>query len=206
MPTIDKQVSDNVNDGEIREPATFDNAANWQSAGKGRSAANVVSHSFALFSGITIPQFSIIDVCTYIPYFSASIGNPLTRIYFELALNPAVVADYADFFARALTSGIDWDGLPANGEVPSPSLIVPMQELVNAFDLVNSNVQLFHKNDGSANNNYMRAYSRNQWALHAAKLHIEYSAGTPPGRNFLWVDNASPAMCFQRRKGASNRI
>ena len=183
MVIIDKQVEYNVNDGEIREPATFDNVSNWQCAGKGRAGANIISHSFALFTGVTIPKGSTITACYYTLYFNSSTGSPLTSVYFELAQNPSAVSSYDDYFARLLTSGVAWDGAPANGWQNSPSLVAPLQELVNTYDLNNANIQVLHKDDGSPNNAYQRAYSRDQWAASAAKLHIEYIAPPAPEYN-----------------------
>jgi len=177
MPTIDVQVAAGTNDGWVRGDGYADLTGANTAVGTG---GGWNAHAFYRFTGITIPQGSTIDVC-YISLYSTTglQGTPLTKVHLEKANNPGAVTGYADFISRALTAGVDWDTIPdANQWVDSPSLVTPLQELIDAYDLSDQAIQVMHKNDGSSNEHYTWCrsyeYSGN---THGARLHIEYTEG-----------------------------
>ncbi len=176
--TIDVQVGASADDGSVIDLPWFNNTNEYSVAGWD----DYYAHSFYRLTSITIPQSSTINVCYLQLREWESLGNPLTKIYFEKAQNPNAVTSYADYLSRTLTTaGVDWDGDPgADGWYNSPSLVSVMQELINAYGLSNQAIQVMHKDDGStpSGGNYRRSRT---WDFsdhtYGAKLHIEYTAG-----------------------------
>jgi hypothetical protein len=172
--TVDVQVGAGADDGWVRTSGDFDNSGNLIYIGGGTHHY----HAFFRMTGVTIPQSSTIDVCYYTPYIYAASEWNESDIYFEKAQNPDAVESYADYISRTLTSAsVPWDGNTDTGFQDSPSLVTPMQELINAYGLSNQAVQVMHKDSSpySGDNKYIRTYDYN--SNYGAKLHVEYTAG-----------------------------
>ena len=198
MPTIDVQVGASANDGWARGDGYFDGTGTAVAVGTG---GGWNAHAFYRFTGITIPQGSTIDVC-YISLYSTTghQGTPLTKVHFEKANNLGAVTGYADYISRTLTSsGVDWDNIPdANQWADSPSLVAPMQELIDAYGLSNQAIQVMHKNDGSSNEHYTWCrsyeYSGNTYG---ARLHIEYTSGGATAKTSAETGAGAEALVLQ---------
>ncbi len=176
--TVDVQIGAGEDDGYVKTDGGFDNSGSISVAG-GTSGGAHDYNSFYRLTGVTIPQGSTISVCYISVYEFSSSPEAQTKIYLEKAQNPDAVTSYADYISRTLTSaGTDWDGDPGDaGWHDSPSLVAPMQELVDAYGLSNQAVQVMHKDDGDWVNAYQcfRTYDYN--STRGVKLHIEYTAG-----------------------------
>lgn len=175
--TIDVQVGAGANDGHVYPSSGFDNTNATIECGRD---GTLLVNAFHRWTGITIPQSSTINVCWIELYETSTVGSPLTNLYFEKANNPGAVTSYSDYFSRTLTTAyVAWDGDPgAEGWHYSPSLVTPMQELINAYGLSNQAIQLFHKDDGSSTNNFRKNLSWNYSGnIYGAWLYIEYTAG-----------------------------
>jgi hypothetical protein len=182
---VEKQVVASADDGYITSEAGFDNSGNDVYIG---DSGGIKYHAFYRFTGVTIPQSSTIDVCYITVCEHASAATALTKLRFEKANNPAAPTDAADYNGRTLTTaGVDWDGDPGGEEdwCNSPSLVIPMQELVDAYDLDDDAVQVFHKDDSSPANGFQRFYVYDVGSAFAPYLYVEY---TPAGGGApIWV-------------------
>ena len=194
MPTIDVQVGAGADDGWVRN-GSFDNSGSVAYIG---STNSLPYHSFYRLTGITIPQGSTIDVCYISVYEQGSSASALTRVYLEMAQDPAAVSSYADYLDRTLTSsGVDWDGDPgAAGWWNSPSLIAPMQELVDAYGLDDDAIQVMHKDNGSSDaTQSFRTYNYN--TTRGVKLHIEYTEGGATAKTSAETGAGAEALVLQ---------
>lgn len=189
---VDVQVGATANDGYVDGFfSTFSNASNallvgndfWNSG----PGYNYNVNAFYRFPGITIPQYSTINIAYISLYEQNSESNPKTAIFAEDANNPNAVANYGDYATRTLTSNsVEWDNDPGGNDwYNSDSIVSIIQELVTSFGYSNQAIQILHKNNGTPTGSSIRRSSRSYdnttspthtWG---AKLHIEYSSGTP---------------------------
>jgi hypothetical protein len=177
--TIDVQVGASADDGWIRSTSSYSSTGElrvgrWDSGGG-------VYHSWARFTGITVPQSSNINAAFLTVYEGDTLGNPLTKIYADDQHNPSPVSSNADYWSRTLTTaGADEDGEPGDyGWHDTGSIAPVIQELVNSYDYSDGAVQIMWKDDGSAAGNNIRKSLHWDYADHSygAKLHIEYTSG-----------------------------
>lgn len=154
--------------------------------------ANYVSYGLvgnAYYAGLrwtaAIPQLYTINTAYIRIYvYDASYDDANIRIFFEKVADPAqfVTGGGSDVSSRTkTTASVDWvqSGLASGGAAwcNSPSLVTPLQELVNAFTTVH--IAVITQQIGS-NNLYGRPYNYAVWA--GAYLYVDYSGGGPtPG-------------------------
>jgi hypothetical protein len=170
---VDAQVGASGDDGWVEYPTIIDNYSVFTKAGM----EETYLRTFLRFTGITIPQGATITSC-YISVYETTMGNgsPLTQIYFEKAQNPSQISGYNDYLSRILTGNYtEWDGpLSSDSWNNSPSLVTPMQELINTYGLGNQAIQVMWKpNDGRSSKNVVRTYDYSSSL--SAKIHIEYT-------------------------------
>jgi hypothetical protein len=191
--TVDVQVGSGEDDGWTRSDGVFNNGGSLSYAGV-YSGSNTLD-SFYRFTGITIPQGSTISVC-YSSHRGSTSGSPLTKVYFEKAQDPGAITSRADYVSRTLTSaGVDWDETFSTDWHNSPSLVTPMQELIDAYGLSDQAIQEMHKDDGSSAGSYMQFYTYDQATEWGAQLHIEYTGG-----------GATPKTVTETGCGAENSL
>ncbi len=180
MTTINVQVGASADDGYTDSSPAFNNSSSDITVG-----AYAGKCAWYRFTGVTIPPSSTIAVAYLSLYERYSNGNPLTRLYFEKANNPAAPTNWSDYNGRTPTTAyVAWNGDPGdNGWYNSPSLVVPLQELVNAYGLNNQAIMVLHKDNGSGagveRNSAAWDYSDHTYG---AKLHIEYTSGGATAR------------------------
>lgn len=174
--TVDVQIGVGADDG-FCSGTDFDNTTNSIFAGK--YPVNSNCRAFYRFTNITVPQSSTITVCYLTVYEQESDSSALTKLFLEKAQNPGAVTSASDYDSRTLTTaGVDWDGDPGTSDWQnSPSLVTPMQELVNAYDHNNHAMQVMHKDDGGGTWACQRFFSYDWGSSRSAKLHIEYTSG-----------------------------
>jgi len=183
---------------------TWDNSSNSL-----RIGYSAFSFSAAIrFVNVTIPQGSTIDsafvrLFAYSYQLNIGAGNPVyVRIHFEDADDAAQVSDKADCDDKDRTTAYaDWDiGDDGWGtdwsQQDTPSLVSPLQELVNRGAFASGNAaQLLidHRAGEGGKDRYATAVDYDSGS-YKAELHVEW---TPPAAPSGWSETfngvASPA-------------
>ena len=140
------------------------------------------------FLSATIPQASTIDVAhlTFTVDQNQSGTVVRTNIYGEDADNPGTFSTIAEYNGRSKTSAVVWDGLStwtAEGSEDSPSLVTPLQTIIDRAGFVSGNAVVFQWEDDDSDTGsdvWRLGYSYDNDTAKAPKLHVEYTA--PPFR------------------------
>jgi|GEM_PF-2098231 len=175
-PTLDLQVGANLDDvqewedtGGIVDSSYINHKSNADNALRSWAGHRWVSASLPL-KGATI---TVAYVQLYGWHLSTDDMNG--NLHFEKAASPAQFSTTAfDVTGRSrTTASTSWvaDSLGV-GFTQSPSLVTPLQEVVDAYDTT-AIVVIFRPNTNVAKN-YI-SYGYNQGSAYGAKLHIEYS-------------------------------
>jgi len=177
--TIDKQVGASLDDvDEIEDDGTITNNAFSVNNISGDSAANRRWGGYR-WTGISIAQSATIDVCYMQGKPSSAVyDDPNFNIHFEKAAAGAqFTTDAYSVTGKTRTNAsVAWvaNGI-GNDFVSSPSLVTPMQELVNAY-AITALVAITRPNQDVLKNCFFRCYEYDDNS-HGAKIHIEYSTG-----------------------------
>lgn len=139
-------------------------------------------HSWYRFTGFTVPSGVTISANSYVRLtaWTKSGSTIYTRLYFDDQQYPSYPTSIADYNNRMLTSNYtDWQITTWNNNTPynSPSLQVPLQELVTSYGQLTT-VQILHKNNNSPYPTRMWSESYEIWIV-PPLLHIEYTASPP---------------------------
>ncbi len=179
--TLDLQVGAGVDDGARWESGpTYQN--NSFAVQVGLFGANFITQGFHRFTLVSIPKDATINSCV-VTFTSSQTRSDdiLTKLHFEAADDPAAVANAADFIARALTSGTDWDesiDWVTNSEFPSDDFKAELQEVVNRVGWVANNAaQFFHMDDGSATDDWQASWAYDADTGLALQLAVDYTTG-----------------------------
>ena len=160
----------------------------------------------ARFTGVTIPQGATIVVAHVIatPSTAGIGGTPGVTITAEDADNPATFTNDINFLARSRTSAsVHW-GLPTfivNIEVNSPSLVAPIQEVVDREGFGSDALILFFRGDEAAQRQ-CNTYNSNP--TKALRLHIEYTDPPLDPTMSTGIETATPAQKARRRRRTIN--
>lgn len=188
MPTINKQVGANADDGHWYG-SVF--SANATVANYGVNSAGVAIHNYYRWTAVTIPDGATITSATVSCYDQGSGVGTLpdgTRLYFHKSANPAAPTNITQ--ANAL-----FNSLTTNYVVPvmsnggswfaHPDVSAIIQELVDTYSYASGAAMMciIRAVTGDASNYgaiYMREYAGN---ARGAKLDITYTMGSlPPKR------------------------
>lgn len=188
MPTINKQVGANADDGHWYG-STFSTIASM--ANYGVNGLGVVTHNYYRWTAVTIPDGATITSATVSCYDHGSGVGTLpdgTRLYFHKSANPAAPTNITQ--ANAL-----FNSLTTNYVVPvmsnggswfaHPDVSAIIQELVDTYSYASGAAMMciIRAVTGNASNYgaiYMREYTGN---ARGAKLDITYTMGSlPPKR------------------------
>lgn len=188
MPTINKQVGANADDGHWYG-SVF--SANAIVANYGVNGAGVAIHNYYRWTAVTIPDGATITSATVSCYDQGSGVGTLpdgTRLYFHKSANPAAPTNITQ--ANAL-----FNSLTTNYVVPvmsnggswfaHPDVSAIIQELVDTYSYASGAAMMciIRAVTGDASNYgaiYMREYAGN---ARGAKLDITYTMGSlPPKR------------------------
>ena len=186
-PTIDASIGASEYDGyEVQD----DTGMNYVSTAI-RSAANTVISSrhiaAFIFQGYgAIAQGDTVDVCDItIQAFNTANDDANVDIHFERSVSAVDLATENDIINRTrTTASVAWvvDGL-GTSDVASPSLVTPLQEVVDNFEIT-GNVAV-HFVGRSDVNKSLQIDSYDRSAGEAADLHVVYTAaGAPAGQPF----------------------
>jgi hypothetical protein len=193
MPTINKQVSANEDDGYWEGPNFSTTATTTYYGGNSMGTA---THNYYRWTGVTIPVGAIITSATVSCYDSGSGKGTLpdgTKLYFHKSLNPAaptnvtqanalVSSATTNWVRPAMSNGMSWFAHPDVKDI--------IQELVDTYDYSSGSAMMafiisvagspMKYGYGSI---YMRDYSGN---TRGAKLDITYIMGSllPRRRSF----------------------
>lgn len=176
-PTVDYQVGTGANDGYMFS-TTYDNTGIWII---GRTSYRF--YSFAVFTGVSIPAGATIDSATISGYYiskTGTIGECVVQV--EKAQSPSVVANLNDYVARTkCTATGTWTPGTSAGWNASPSFASVITELIGAYTLNNSNVQIFVYGPASGSG-YVNYKSQNNGD--GPKLQIIYTEAAVSGNPF----------------------
>lgn len=191
MPTINKQVGANADDGHWYG-SVF--SANANVANYGVNSAGVATHNYYRWTAVTIPDGATITSATVSCYDQGSGVGTIpdgTRLYFHKSANPAAPTNITQ--ANAL-----FNSLTTNYVVPvmsnggswfaHPDVSAIIQELVDTYSYASGAAMMciIRAVTGDASNYgaiYMRNYTGN---ARGAKLDITYTMGSllPKRRSF----------------------
>jgi hypothetical protein len=143
-------------------------------------------HTWARWTGFSIPSGSTINSNSYVSYMSFSDwiidgGTLTTRVYFDDQSSPSAPTSASNYLGRTLTSNYTaWNisTWTADTWQNSSSIQNILQELVNSYGTL-STLQALHR-DYTANgipNRDVLSYGYSPTPGYAPKIHIEY---TPP--------------------------
>jgi hypothetical protein len=170
-PTVDAQVG-----------ASTDDAAQVFSDGSVRLAetriATAAEHYFGLrWTSVGVPNGATIDVAYIELFMSDTIVD--YSMDMQAADNPGTfTADTNNISGRSVTgNAVSWSqsGLTANVFNTSPSIVTPVQAVVNRSGWSSGNAMALIANKTSGNNERSWTYDSN--TARGAKLHIEYTEG-----------------------------
>ncbi len=177
MTTLNLQVGASADDGTSGDAgqfyATFD-------AGVVGVSSNIVYEDWYRFTGVSGLSGATINASTIDLYGFDNLGSgALSKIYADDSAAPTAPTDQASHAGKTRTAaGVDWDGTLSEGAWnTSPSINTIMQELADDYDP--SAIQILLDDDGSANNNAIRARAWDFSSSLAPKLDLDYSAGGP---------------------------
>jgi len=187
--TLNLQVSESAGDAEEGDSGSgFSSTGSWWTC---------VSDSLAggRYNGgcrfvIAIPKDATIAACTsqIWPHFGTSLADMNAQLGFQAVDNASNFSTDADVTTRttSMTSKVSWvaDQVGAGSWATSPSLVTPMQEIVNRAGWASGNaaVLLFDANTDIRKGGYFTAYDGD--TSKAAKLDIDYTAGGGGGMSF----------------------
>lgn len=191
MPTINKQVSDNKDDGHWYG-SNF--STTTTTAYYGVNSAGVATHNYYRWTGVTIPVGAIITSATVSCYDHGSGVGTLpdgTKLYFHKSLNPAAPTNVTQANALVSSATTNWVR-PAMSNGGSwfahPNVKDIIQELVDTYDYSSGSAMMAFiisaaGSFGNCGAIYMRDYTGN---TRGAKLDITYTMGSllPRRRSF----------------------
>ena len=191
MPTINKQVSANEDDGHW-DGSNFSTTATTTYYGV--NALGEATHNYYRWTGVTIPVGAIITSATVSCYDRGLGAGTLpdgTKLYFHKSLNPAAPTNVTQANALVSSATTNWVR-PAMSNGGSwfahPDVKDIIQELVDTYDYSSGSAMMafiisaagYLRNCGAI---YMRDYTGN---TRGAKLDITYTMGSllPRRRSF----------------------
>lgn len=132
------------------------------------------------FTNVTVDKSAAITV-SYITLTAKSTQTGATcnsLIYGEDADDAATYSTYANYAGRSKTNSVDWSvmsGQNADATYNTPSLIAPVQTIVDRANWVSGNAMAFQINNNSSSSNAFRTpYAWDSSTTKCASLHIEY--------------------------------
>ena len=191
MPTINKQVGANVDDGHWYG-STFSTSATV--ANYGVNGGGVATHNYYRWTAVTIPDGATITSATVSCYdYGSGVGTipDGTKLYFHKSANPAaptnitqakalVTSATTNYVVPVMSNGGSWFAHPDVKDI--------IQELVNTYNYSSGSAMMAFiiSASGDALNYgaiYMRDYTGN---ARGAKLDITYTMGSllPRRRSF----------------------
>ena len=188
MPTINKQVGKNADDGHWGKTgfSTTATVANY-----GVNSANAAIHNYYRWTAVTIPDGAIITSATVSCYDHGSGVGTLpdgTRLYFHKSANPAAPTTLAqaDVLFNSLTTNYVVPVMSNGGSwFAHPDVSAIIQELVDTYSYASGAammciIQAVTSDSSNYGAIYMRDYTGN---ARGAKLDITYTMGSlPPKR------------------------
>lgn len=179
MTTLDLQIIASVDDAhEKDDDTTFSSTTSPVQAYSSTSSTSRWNTGLR-FANVTVPNGATINVC-YIEVFITPIGDdPNVTIYCEAVDNAANFSTTADVTSRAnSTASVSWvaTNLGWNAFKTSPSLVGPVQEIVNRGGWASGNAIVFLFRGKTDFTSEMTIQSYDGSSTNAAKLHIEYTA------------------------------
>lgn len=180
MPTINKQVSANGDDG-YWDKSNF--STTTITAYYGVNSGGAVTHNYYRWTGVTIPVGAIITSATVSCYDYGSGAGTLpdgTKLYFHKSLNPAAPTNVTQANALVSSATTNWvRPAMSNGKswFAHPDVKDIIQELVDTYDYSSGSAMMAFiiSADGKSRNCgsiYMRDYTGN---TRGAKLDITYT-------------------------------
>ena len=191
MPTINKQVDANADDGHWYG-SIFSNNANV--ANYGVNSGGVAVHNYYRWTAVTIPDGATITSATVSCYdYGSGVGTipDGTKLYFHKSANPAaptnitqakalVTSATTNYVVPVMSNGGSWFAHPDVKDI--------IQELVNTYNYSSGSAMMAFIISASGNASncgaiYMRDYTGN---ARGAKLDITYTMGSllPRRRSF----------------------
>ena len=191
MPTINKQVGANADDGYWYESVFNTNTA---AANYGVNGVGVAIHNYYRWTAVTIPDGATITSATVSCYdYGSGVGTipDGTKLYFHKSANPAaptnatqakalVTSATTNYVVPVMSNGGSWFAHPDVKDI--------IQELVNTYNYSSGSAMMAFiiSASGDASNCgaiYMRDYAGN---ARGAKLDITYTMGSllPRRRSF----------------------
>ena len=173
--TIDEQVGADLDDIRERDPPDADSISDighvlttgdWQ-----------WNWSGLMFRAVAVPNAVTIDVA-YLTVFLRTQGEDpdLTMAMEDVDDAATFTESYPDVSARPLTATVSWDdtGLPENAFTDSPSIVVPVQQVVDRGGWATGQdmVCIMEADDASCD---LHIDQHDNSPSNAAKLHIEYT-------------------------------
>ncbi len=182
-PTVDPTIDADADDGKINGSWT---SGNNPVVGERIASANKAWFRFAV---VSVPKDATINVAHLVlEHNTSSTGNVLTNIFCiaeDDHVAPLSGGDW-DTDHTLHTSGVTWDFTTAtSGSINSPSIVTPVQEIVDRAGWVSGQaIGVHHDDDGSSTDNFQWWQDFNDAT--PAVLHIEYSTATFDQEGYRW--------------------
>jgi len=187
-PPLDLQVGATEDDGQIYNVTTpgTDGTRDLGAPIFGNISNTDMRYNWTRFTGVTCSGTVDVMYLTYTSTGNYSTTTVNSILYGNDTATPLAPTTVAKYWALVKTGiSVNWDGVGSwttGTEYNTPSLIGIGQELVDSYSYVNGEMQFMHWNDASS----AGAFRRPQDYIdgdhtHGAKLHIESTAGAPPG-------------------------
>ncbi len=185
-PTLDLQVGAGADDVETLNDS--DLFINGTIILAGKDSSNSFDSAFR-FTGVTIPQGSIIDVAHLIITANANKSNTTvnTNVYGEDADDPGQITTISDYLGRARTSTVaawaDIEAWTTNTEYQSPELKTVVKTIVDRASYGEDAMIFFWEDNGSTASSEVRrtGYEYETDSSKAVKFHVEYTTGGAGG-------------------------
>ncbi len=180
MVTIDKSVSENIDDGYVYDPSGRDYSGAYLKIGK---SSDKLYSVWLKFNDIIIPRGATIDVSYFKFYDGVSDSATIyTRIYAEDAETPAAPSSRDDYYDKTRTTAyVDWTpGAWGDGWETSPSLNTIIQELVDKHNFASPGKPIQLLWDALTASTGRRLYPQSMYMgmAYAPSLHVEYTPFT----------------------------
>lgn len=187
-PTLDLQVGASDDDCLVEvantstAPHSFTTLSTTLSALRAGELGTVRYGAGVRFTNVTIGQGDTIDVAYWTIPARQNLSTTVVRtdIYGENADDAAAYTTVADYNARAKLTVVVWDGIEAWTyaiNYNSPSLVVPMQAIVNRAGWVSGNAMGWKWEDGDSDDEAQRRSNSYDATPQTLQLfHIEYTA------------------------------
>lgn len=177
MPNFTKSVVANGDDGWARNDGSFSSTGTTMFAGQDDpGGGSQECRAFARFTGVTIPQYSIVTAAS-ITFYNTSYGGPAGTISltwgFVAADNQAAPTDKAGVWALSYSTGSSGGTDPGTGTVTLTGLATSAQNVFGRAGWANGNALVFLLKDNGGSGD-------RKWVLgtydgsYAASISIDY--------------------------------